>query len=495
MSTKEVEVSSLKKEVEVDDGAPLEWKKYDTYHCNVDPDQDDKATEIRMFTFARPHMRAFHVCWWSFFMAFFVWFAVSPLLPEIKKTLGLTKKQVWITNIAAVTGTFFVRFLIGPYNDKYGARTLMAAVLCMAAIPTACTGFVNSFLGLLFLRLAIGGVAGSSFVMCQYWMTRMFAKEIVGTANAVAGGWGNLGGGVTLLVMGTLLFPLFKNIYGGNAEKAWRTVCVIPAFVTFVTGIVGCYISDDAPKGNYTEMKKHGSMPEVSAGASLRHGAVNFNSWLLFFHYACTFGVELTMDHGAALYFHDEFGLTTERSAAIASLFGWMNIFSRGMGGYISDVTNRSMGMRGRLITQFVTVICEGICILIFATTKSLGGSILVMVVFSIFCQGGCGTTYGIVPYVNPAFTGSVSGIVGAGGNAGAIAFGSVFAFKGYRSAFTVMGWTVFACSFTTFFIFIQGCRGLVTGGDEVIGAAKKTITVPEQSKAVSDDESDEIEL
>ena len=54
------------------------------------------------------------------------------------------------------------------------------------------TGLANSLAGLAVLRLFIG-LAGSSFVMCQYWTTRMFAKEIVGTANALVGGWGNVG--------------------------------------------------------------------------------------------------------------------------------------------------------------------------------------------------------------------------------------------------------------------------------------------------------------
>lgn len=26
--------------------------------------------------------------------------------------------------------------------------------------------------------------------MCQYWSSRMFTKEVVGTANALCGGWG-----------------------------------------------------------------------------------------------------------------------------------------------------------------------------------------------------------------------------------------------------------------------------------------------------------------
>lgn len=29
-----------------------------------------------------------------------------------------------------------------------------------------------------------------TFVMCQYWSSRMFTKDVVGTANALVGGWG-----------------------------------------------------------------------------------------------------------------------------------------------------------------------------------------------------------------------------------------------------------------------------------------------------------------
>jgi hypothetical protein len=71
-------------------------KKYDAYSIDVDPDQDDRATEIKLCSFARPHMCSFHVNWFGFFMAFFIWFAIVPLMPEIKETLHLTKSEVRI---------------------------------------------------------------------------------------------------------------------------------------------------------------------------------------------------------------------------------------------------------------------------------------------------------------------------------------------------------------------------------------------------------------
>lgn len=462
----------------VEDGAPTEWKKYSEYSVDVDPDQDDKATEIKLTSFARPHMRAFHYSWSGFFIAFFIWFAIAPLLSEIRDDLGLTKGEVWTSSIVGVGGTIFMRFVLGPYCDKYGARILFAIVLCVASIPTACTGLVNSAIGLAILRLFIG-IAGGTFVMCQYWASRMFTKEVVGTANALCGGWGNLGGGVTQLIMGSVLFPIFREIYG-DSEKAWRTVCVIPAIVAFCHGIALYKFSDDAPKGNYSDLKKHGNMPEISAAASFRTGAVNFNTWILFIQYACCFGVELTMNNAAALYFKDEFGQSTESAAAIASIFGWMNLFARGLGGYFSDIANTKMGMRGRLWTQTILLACEGALVLIFANSNSLAGAIVIMIFFSLFVQAAEGSSYGIVPYVDPPSTGSISGIVGAGGNTGAVGFGLGFRQLSYKDAFLIMGFSILGSSLLSVFISIKGYSSLLWGKDQIVSKETGTLAVPE---------------
>ena len=214
----------------------------------------------------------------------------------------MTKQEIWNSSIAGVGGTIAIRFLLGPLCDKYGARVLFTVVLCGASIPAALTGLVQTANGLVLLRLFIG-LAGGTFVMCQYWTSRMFTKEVVGTANALVGGWGNLGASVPQLIIGSFLFPIFKAIFNGDAELAWRTVSTVPAVVAFVTGIVIYYISDDAPKGNYSEMKRHKIMPEVSGMESFRQGCMDMNTWLLFIQYACCFGVELTMNNAAALYF------------------------------------------------------------------------------------------------------------------------------------------------------------------------------------------------
>jgi NNP family nitrate/nitrite transporter-like MFS transporter len=308
----------------------------------------------------------------------------------------------------------------------------------------------------------------------------MFTKEVVVTANALVGGWGNLGGGVTQLVMGSALFPLFKIFYDGDAEKAWRTVCVVPAVFAFAVGVTILFISDDAPKGNYKDLKKHGVMPEVSAAASFRSGACNINTWILFIHYAACFGVELTMNNAAALYFKDEFDQSTESAAAIASIFGWMNLFARGLGGYLSDIMNARFGMRGRLWIHTILLAGEGALVLVFANTPSLGAAIAVMVFFSLFVQAAEGSTYGIVPYVDPPSTGSIAGIVGAGGNTGAVLFGLGFRNLNYKDAFVLMGCVILGSAGLSAFVFIKGYSGLLCGKEDPTPAkSPQTLAVP----------------
>jgi NNP family nitrate/nitrite transporter-like MFS transporter len=106
------------------------------------------------------------------------------------------------------------------------------------------------------------------------------------------------------------------------------------------------------------------------------------------------------------MYFKDVFGLSTETSAAMASIFGWMNLFARGAGGFMSDMINFKMGMRGRILLQFIMLACEGVMVLIFSNTDSLAAAIVSLVFFSLFVQAAEGTSYAIVPYVCPRYTG-----------------------------------------------------------------------------------------
>lgn len=326
----------------------------------------------------------------------------------------------------------------------------------------------------------------------------MFTKEIVGTANALVGGWGNVGGGVTQIVMGTALFPLFRDVFfDEDAEKAWRTVCVVPAFVAFVTGIIVIKTSEDCPEGNYADLKKTGHMPQVSAAASFRKGAVNFNTWLLYIQYGCCFGVELTMNNAAASYFVDEFGLTTETASAVASIFGFMNIFARGLGGFLSDKAMAKMGMKGRIFVQMLFLLLEGVCIFIFALMDELWAAIMLLTIFSIFVQGAEGSTYGIVPYVDTSAPGAVAGIVGAGGPSGAVAFGFGFLLlSDIQHAYFLMAAGVLMAGALSVFINIKGHGGIFVPATEnsALAPGANTLVLVEPKDLEDEEEADEMD-
>ena len=48
-------------------------------------DAEHKATAINVFSFAKPHMRAFHTSWFNFFAGFVSTFAAAPLGAYMKK--------------------------------------------------------------------------------------------------------------------------------------------------------------------------------------------------------------------------------------------------------------------------------------------------------------------------------------------------------------------------------------------------------------------------
>ncbi|QDU93804.1 hypothetical protein [Lignipirellula cremea] len=76
------------------------------------------------------------------------------------------------------------------------------------------------------------------------------------------------------------------------------------------------------------------------------------------------------------------------------------------------------------------------------------------LLVFSLFVQMSEGATFSVVPFINKRALGSVAGIVGAGGNAGAVAAGFLFkgSLLGYETAWPmallIIGATVTCCSF-----------------------------------------------
>ena len=386
----------------------------------------NKATKIDLFSLATPQMRTFHMTWFAFFLCFFGWFGIAPLMALVREDLMLTKAQIGNTIIASVAITVIVRIIIGPLCDRFGSRLVYTWLLVLGSLPVMGIGLAHSYESFLLFRLAIGAI-GASFVITQYHTSMMFGPNCVGTANATTAGWGNLGGGVTQMVMPLILGAVL--FFGVSESFGWRLAMIVPGAVLFLTGIGYYFCTQDAPDGNYQELRARGELPPAkgSSKKSFLLAAKDYRVWALFVIYAACFGVELTINNIAALYFYDFFKLDLATAGIIAGLFGLMNIFARTLGGIFSDICAVKIGLRGRVWFMGAVLLAEGIALVVFSQMSVLPLAIMSMIVFSLFVQMSEGATYAVVPFINKKALGGVAGIVGAGGNAGAVAAGFLF--------------------------------------------------------------------
>ena len=388
-----------------------------------------KATKINLFNFSVPAMRAFHMSWLAFFVCFFAWFACAPLMPVIAGEFHLTKDQIANINIAAVAITILVRLIVGPLCDKYGPRKTYTALLLIGSIPVFGVAASNSYESFLFFRLLIGAI-GASFVITQYHTSIMFAPNVVGTANAASAGWGNAGGGATQAIMPLLLSALV--MFGVEQAMGWRIALLVPGIMMVIVGILYWKLTQDAPQGNFAELRAQGvqiGSDKKGGVAILMHAARNYRVWILFGAYAACFGIEIFIHNIIAMYYVNNFSFSLKEAGFAAGIFGLLALFARALGGIVSDKVALRKGLDGRTKVLFVMILGEGLFLILFSQMNSAMLAIIAMTVFALFTHMACGATYALVPFIDRDALGGVAGIIGAGGNVGAVAAG--FLLKG----------------------------------------------------------------
>jgi NNP family nitrate/nitrite transporter-like MFS transporter len=422
----------------------------------------NKATRINLFNFSTPQMRAFHMSWFAFFLCFFAWFGIAPLMNIVREEMSLTREQVGWCIIGSVAITVIARLFIGWLCDQIGPRLAYTWLLVLGAIPVMGIGFAHDYSTFLIFRIAIGAI-GAAFVITQYHTSLMFAPNCVGTANATTAGWGNLGGGVTQMVM-PLIFGLFVGILGFSDSIGWRASMFLAGLVCALTGIAYYFLTQDAPDGNFKELREAGKMPQkAQQKGQFLNVCKDHRVWALFVIYGACFGIELTINNVAALYFLDYFDYfksmdttkAVKMAGLFAGLFGLMNIFARTLGGIFGDRFGQKWGLSGRVKWLFIAVFCEGIALMVFSQMSVLAMALPSLIVFSLFVQMSEGATYSVVPFINKKALGAVSGIVGAGGNAGAVTAGFLFKTQAinWPTALFILGAIVTCCAFLTFLV------------------------------------------
>lgn len=390
---------------------------------------NNKATSIQLFSFKSAAMRAFHMSWLAFFVCFFAWFACAPLMPVIAGEFNLSKDQIANINIAAVAITILVRLIVGPLCDRFGPRKTYTALLAIGSLPVFGVAAADNYESFLFFRLLIGAI-GASFVITQYHTSIMFAPNVVGTANAASAGWGNAGGGATQALMPLLLSALV--MFGVEQALGWRIALLVPGLMMLIVAVMYWKWTQDCPQGNFKQLREQGQQvgsDKKGGMAILLHAASNYRVWILFAAYAACFGIEIFIHNIVAMYYVENFNFDLKAAGFAAGIFGLLALFARALGGILSDKVAMKMGLGGRTKVLFILILLEGLFLIAFAQMNSAMLALMLMTAFALFTHMACGATYALVPFIDREALGGVAGIIGAGGNVGAVAAG--FLLKG----------------------------------------------------------------
>ncbi|KAI1330275.1 nitrate transporter [Xylariaceae sp. FL0255] len=235
-----------------------------------------KARSIPVLNVWNIYGRVYFFSWFGFMVAFWAWYAFPPLITRIiKSDLHLTTAEIANSNIVSLVATLFVRNLAGPLCDQFGPRRVFASLLLAGSIPLGLAPLVQNANGLYASRFFIG-ILGGSFVPCLVWCTAFFDKNVVGSANALAGGWGNAGGGITYFIMPAVFNSLSARGYSNG--ESWRLTFLVPLVVVLVTSVAMLVFCPDTPTGKWSERHLHADENLASLGVSVpadpEHGII-----------------------------------------------------------------------------------------------------------------------------------------------------------------------------------------------------------------------------
>ncbi len=250
-------------------------------------------------------------------------------------------------------------------------------------------------------------------------------------------------------------------------------------FALLLTGIAYYFLTQDTADGDFQQLRATGALEGSSrASGAFAEACRDRRVWVLAVLYGASFGIELTIDNVAALYFTDYFHLSLTMAGVVAGSFGTMNLFARALGGIVSDRCNRRWGLLGRTRLLAFTVCAEGLAMILFSQMRWLPLAIGSMMLTGLFVKMSNGANYAVVPFVNKRALGAVAGIVGAGGNLGAVLAGFLFKTPKftYPQALLILGVSIAASSCLAWTLNFSPAGKAVAGGAIEAGPSHESI-------------------
>jgi NNP family nitrate/nitrite transporter-like MFS transporter len=447
-----------------------------------------------LFRVQNRDIRALHLTWIAFFITFYVWFNMAPLASSMLRSADwLTKDDLRLFAIANVALTIPARILVGMALDRFGPRRVFSILMVLMAIPCLVFALGTTAEQLLVSRLVLSSV-GASFVVGIHMTALWFRPRDIGFAEGFYAGWGNFGSAAAAMTLPTIAL----HLYGG--DDGWRYAIATSAIVMAAYGVFYWFAITDGPSADTHRKPRKAIALEVSSwgdlallmlftvpmvgvlgilvwrvrnmgylddltaaicyaaivvvvlyqliqawrqnAPTLRRGVPEDDRYpfrsvaALNTTYFANFGAELAVVSMLPLFFEETWGLSAAAAGLIASSFAFVNLFARPMGGLVSD----RMGNRKFVMLAYMFGIGVGFALMgLMDSTWPLIIAVAITIFCSFFVQGAEGATFGIIPSIKRRVTGQISGMAGAYGNVGAVAYLTVFTFVDSSTFFFII--------------------------------------------------------
>ncbi len=440
-----------------------------------------------------------HMSWMAFFISFVVWFNHAPLLMLIKQDLQISDAEIEIILLLNVALTIPARVIIGMVVDRFGAKISYSVLLATCSLPCFMFALADNFDELAWSRFLLGFI-GAGFVVGVRIIGDWFPSRQIGMAEGIYAGWGNFGSAVAAIILPGVAYYfgaengwryaiaatgvlalIYSLIYYLNVENLPPELAGLKskrATTMEVSSISDLFLYMLSLTPLYATLSLliwklacAVSTPLISAPAAiLLHlliwGIFVFHAWqlvrtnavrlsqpiasihhyryrqvfILAIAYLITFGSKLAVLSMLPMFFFNTFQhsqqLSMLNAGLLASSFVMTNVIARPAGGWLSDKIGRKLALT--LFT--IGLACGYLLMALISADWSIGLTLLVTIVCSIFMQAAEGAIFAFVPLVRRAITGEVAGIVGAYGNAGAIIFLIMLTFVSPSGFFMLLG-------------------------------------------------------
>ncbi len=455
-------------------------------------DTNEPAAKINLFSF-RGRIKILHLTWLAFFISFFVWFNMAPLMAAIRETLSLSDQEVKTLLILNVALTIPARIVIGMLVDKFGPRLTYSLLLTVSGALCILMATASSFGQLALFRFLLGFV-GAGFVIGIRMIGEWFPARQVGLAEGIYGGWGNFGSAAAAMTLPAIA------VMSGQAY-GWRIAMAATGIIAIVYAVIYYLTVTDTPKGaTYFKPNRTGAMevsnrkdlllyailkaplflalalltwklgahnlkmigPAAEAAVYIALAALYFYQLhhmikvnrgvfhepvaeidhyrfrqvaVLSLAYLVSFGSELAVVSMLPLFFADTFRLPMVTAGLLASGFAFMNLLARPGGGLISD----RFGRRRSLLILLGGLVFGYLVLSRIGNGWYLPLAVAATMACSFFVQAAEGAVFAMVPLIKRRMTGQIAGMVGAYGNVGAVLFLTVLSFTAPQVFFMVI--------------------------------------------------------